>query len=108
MKLVLSLVFSIFFSPLAFAVEPTTAVAATAESSTATAASTPAATSVASTPKALSKDSQTNMAFDDLLIQGQYHFSDEAVVTVEDDKVLDALLGVRKDFKDRIQQSSTR
>lgn len=54
------------------------------------------------------KSSQTNMSFDELLIQGQYHFSDEAVVTVEDDKVLDALLGVRKDFKDRIQQSSTR
>jgi hypothetical protein len=95
MKFVMSLALSLLLSPIAFATEATTAVAA-------------AATPVASAPKALSKDSQTNMAFDDLLIQGQYHFSDEAVVTVEDDKVLDALLGVRKDFKDRIQQSSTR
>lgn len=54
------------------------------------------------------RNSHTNMSFDELLIQGQYHFSDEAVITVESDKVLDALLGVRKDFKDRIQQSSTR
>jgi hypothetical protein len=108
MKLVTSLVLSFLISSHAFAVETTTAVSVTAETSATTAASTPAATPVASAPKALSKDSQTNMAFDDLLIQGQYHFSDEAVVTVEDDKVLDALLGVRKDFKDRIQQSSTR
>ncbi|MEK6555132.1 MAG: hypothetical protein AABZ31_07830 [Bdellovibrionota bacterium] len=66
----------------------------------------------ASTPSSVvtkkAADSQVNVSFDELLIQGQYHFSDEAVVTVEDDKVLDALLGVRKDFKDRIKQSSTR
>ena len=52
--------------------------------------------------------SKTNVSFDELLIQGQFHFSDEAVITVENDKVLDALLGVRKDFKDRIQQSASR
>lgn len=50
----------------------------------------------------------TDMAFDELLIQGKYHFTDEAVTTVEQDKVLDGLLEVRKDFKDRIQQSTTR
>ena len=48
---------------------------------------------------------QTEVQFDDLLIQGKYHFSDEAVTTVEEDKVLDALLGVRKDFKDRMRRS---
>jgi hypothetical protein len=59
--------------------------------------------------KAASNDpSKTKMSFDELLIQGQFHFSDEAVITVENDKVLDALLGVRKDFKDRIQQSAAR
>lgn len=52
--------------------------------------------------------SATNMSFDELLIQGKYHFSDEVVVTVENDKVLDSLLGVRKNFKDRIEQSATR
>lgn len=50
--------------------------------------------------------SQTQHNFEDLLVQGKYHFSDEAVTTVEDDKVLDSLIGVRSDFKDRIKQSS--
>lgn len=55
-----------------------------------------------------SKRNQTEVSFDDLLVQGKYHFSDEAVVTVEEDKVLDALLGVRKDFKDRVERSALR
>lgn len=50
----------------------------------------------------------TDMNFEDLLIQGKYHFSDEAVATVEQDKVLDGLLDIRKDFKDRIKQSTAR
>ena len=50
----------------------------------------------------------TNVSFDDLLIQGKYQFSDEAVTTVEQDKVLDSLLGVRKDFKDRIERSAAK
>jgi hypothetical protein len=50
----------------------------------------------------------TDLNFEDLLIQGKYHFSDEAVTTVEQDKVLDGLLEVRKDFKDRIKQSTAR
>ena len=53
------------------------------------------------------KPSKT-VEFDDLLVKGKYHFSDEAVVTVEEDKVLDALLGIRKDFKDRMQRSAER
>ena len=53
------------------------------------------------------KPKQTEVKFDDLLIQGKYHFSDEAVTTVEEDKVLDALLGVRKDFKDRTKRSAS-
>lgn len=64
-------------------------------------------TKTAATTGAADK-SKTNVSFDELLIQGQFHFSDEAVITVENDKVLDALLGVRKDFKDRIQQSASR
>lgn len=60
----------------------------------------------AATVKQPAKASQTQHNFEDLLVQGKYHFSDEAVTTVEDDKVLDALIGVRSDFKDRIKQSS--
>lgn len=56
-------------------------------------------------PAANSKVAQTHN-FEDLLVQGKYHFSDEAVTTVEDDKVLDSLIGVRAEFKDRIKQSS--
>lgn len=50
----------------------------------------------------------TDMTFDELLVQGKYHFTDEAVTTVENDKILDGLLEVRKDFKDRIEQSAAR
>ncbi len=59
-------------------------------------------------PKVKKNGKVTEVNFEDLLVQGKYHFSDEAVVTVEQDKVLDALLGVRTDFKDRIEQSATR
>ncbi len=54
------------------------------------------------------KKKSTEVSFDDLLVQGKYHFSDESVTTVEQDKVLDALLGVRTEFKDRIKKSATR
>jgi hypothetical protein len=54
------------------------------------------------------KKKTTEVSFEDVLVQGKYHFSDEAVTTVEQDKVLDALLSVRKDFKDRIQKSAER
>ena len=50
----------------------------------------------------------TEVSFEDVLVQGKYHFSDEAVTTVEQDKVLDALLSVRKDFKDRMKKSAER
>jgi len=51
--------------------------------------------------------SAQDMSFEDLLVSGQYHFSDEAVTTVEEDKVLNSLIGVRSDFKDRMKQSAT-
>ena len=56
---------------------------------------------------AAKKAGQTDMNFEDLLVSGQYHFSDEAVTTVEEDKVLNSLIGVRGDFKDRMKQSAT-
>lgn len=46
--------------------------------------------------------------FDDLLVQGKYQFSSESVVTVEEDKALDGLLQIRKDFRDRIQKTAER
>lgn len=53
-----------------------------------------------------SSKKSTQVSFDDMLVQGKFQFSDEAVTTVEGDQVLDALLGVRTDFKDRIVKSS--
>lgn len=54
------------------------------------------------------KDLKQNLSFDEILIKGKHHFNDEAVVTVEDDKVLNALLEVKKDFKDRMKTSKVR
>lgn len=65
-----------------------------------------AATEPAPEKKQLKKT--TDVSFEDVLVQGKYHFSDEAVTTVEEDKVLDGLLSVRKDFKDRIRKSTAR
>lgn len=61
-----------------------------------------------SAPAQAKKKKSTELSFDDVLVQGKYHFSDEAVTTVEDDKILDALLGVRTDFKDRVKKSTSR
>lgn len=44
--------------------------------------------------------------FEDLLVNGKYHFSDEAISTVEADKVFDSLIGLRTDFKDRLEASA--
>ncbi|MES2963220.1 MAG: hypothetical protein V4760_04960 [Bdellovibrionota bacterium] len=62
----------------------------------------------AQVPASLSKKKTTDVSFEDVLVQGKYHFSDEAVTTVEQDKILDALLGVRTDFKDRLKKSAAR
>ena len=59
-------------------------------------------------PANLKTKKSTDVNFDDVLVQGKYHFSDEAVTTVEQDKILDALLGVRTDFKDRLSKSAAR
>ena len=54
------------------------------------------------------KKKSTDVSFDEVLVQGKYHFSDEAVTTVEDDKVLEGLLGARAHFKDRLKKSQVR
>ena len=55
---------------------------------------------------AKAKSDKKNISFEDLLVQGKYQTAREAVVTVEEDKVLNSLLQVRKDFKDRIKVSA--
>lgn len=48
----------------------------------------------------------TNVRFDADTVYGRYQYSDEALATVEDEKLMTSLLGVRKDFKDRLQMST--
>ena len=75
----------------------------------ANAATTPAASNSPANTTAKKKTGVgTSHNFEDLLVQGKYHFSDESVTTVEEDKVLDALIGVRSDFKDRLKKSTAR
>lgn len=50
----------------------------------------------------------TNFNFEDMMVKGKYQYPDEAITSVEDEKALNDLLGVRKHFKDRLQQTSTR
>lgn len=45
----------------------------------------------------------TNVRFDSDTVYGKYQYADEALATVEDEKLMTTLLGVRKDFKDRLQ-----
>ncbi len=50
----------------------------------------------------------TDHEFEDKLVNGQYQYPDEATATVDDEKILDDLVGVRKEFKDRLKQSAER
>lgn len=58
---------------------------------------------LAKTKKKLS----TSVDFNDRTVGGKYMYSTEAITTVEDDKSLDDLIGVRKNFKDRIERSES-
>ncbi len=50
----------------------------------------------------------TKFNFEDMMVKGKYQYPDEAITSVEDEKALNDLLGVRKHFKDRLQQTATR
>lgn len=60
-----------------------------------------AATSAASSAPKLTTDAE----FGDHVVNGQYQVPFEAVSTVENEKSIDALIGVRKNFHDRIEKS---
>lgn len=48
----------------------------------------------------------TNHDFEDQTVRGEYQMPDEALVKVENEKLLGDLLGVRKHFKDRLEETS--
>ena len=56
--------------------------------------------------KAPKGDLQTDVRFDDSVLHGQYQVPEEALAKVENEKVLDDLLGVRRHFKDRLQEAA--
>jgi hypothetical protein len=47
----------------------------------------------------------TDVSFDGRLVKGKYQYSTESITTVENEKGIDDLIGVRKNFKDRLQRS---
>ena len=49
---------------------------------------------------------QTDVRFEENVLQGQYQVPTEAMATVENEKILGDLLGVRKHFKDRLKQAA--
>ena len=55
-----------------------------------------------------SVEKNQDLSFEEILVQGKHHFSDEAINTVKRDKILDSLLEIPRDFKDRIKMSSER
>jgi hypothetical protein len=68
-----------------------------------------ASTSVSKKLKPKTKSTlSTNVNFEDQLVNGKYAYPDEALATVEDEKLLNDLLAVRKNFKDRLKQTSMR
>ncbi|MCM2282077.1 MAG: hypothetical protein NDI61_09550 [Bdellovibrionaceae bacterium] len=50
----------------------------------------------------------TDHVFSDARVRGRYQYADDGVVTVENEKELIDLLGVRKHFKDRLDVETTR
>lgn len=69
-----------------------------------------AAQSAVGAPKGKTKNKaklSTSVDFSDRTVGGKYMFSTEAITTVESDKSLDDLIGVRKNFKDRMERSGS-
>jgi len=50
----------------------------------------------------------TNFSFDAASVHGKYQMAGQGVATVEDEKVVDDLLGMRRQFRDREQQEASR
>lgn len=50
----------------------------------------------------------TSFSFDPASVRGKYNMASQGIARVEDEKVLDDLLGLRRSFKDREQQEASR
>ena len=49
---------------------------------------------------------RTDVVFEGSTVHGRYNYADEAIATVENEKMLNRLLGVRTDFKDRMKNAT--
>jgi hypothetical protein len=69
-----------------------------------------ASTAVKATKAKQANDSKigTDHNFDDKVVSGKFQYPDEATATVDDEKLMDDLIGVRKNFKDRLKESAER
>lgn len=56
---------------------------------------------------AAKKKLSTSVDFNDRTVGGKYLYSTEAITTVENDKSLEDLIGVRKNFKDRLERAES-
>lgn len=67
-------------------------------------------TKVTKTVKKSTQDGQlgTSFSFDAASVRGKYQMAGQGIAAVEDEKVLDDLLGLRRSFKDREAQEQTR
>ena len=63
-----------------------------------------AATLAVAKTKGPKQEIKTEHNFSDLLINGKYQYPDEALIKVDDDKLLTDLIGYRKNFKDRLNR----
>ena len=54
--------------------------------------------------KGAKQELKTEHNFSDMLINGKYQYPDEALIKVDDDKLLTDLIGYRKNFKDRLNR----
>ncbi len=60
------------------------------------------------TPKAIDGQLGTSFSFDAASVRGKYQTAGQGIAMVEDEKVLDDLLGLRRSFKDREAQEQLR
>ena len=60
------------------------------------------------TPKATDGQLGTSFSFDAASVRGKYQTAGQGIAMVEDEKVLDDLLGLRRSFKDREAQEQLR
>jgi hypothetical protein len=81
---------------------------AESKTSKATARSKKVAVTKKSTLPAANSQLSTSFSFDAASVRGKYQLAGQGIASVQDEKVMDDLLGIRKQFKDREAQEGSR